>query len=212
MGAENRLASPSTEDLTSLSRAKGFLAREFLLWLWWRSESEDFAVEVKSTAESGRRRTMKASVWIDDRVVLESPSGQIHEHIMKGGTPAQSIESAEALATGKTVKEIKIGLAVEGLGDFSAVLDGESLSPRGLKLPAPDSDATAVSADGTPSRPRALPVSARLDLIDVFVCFLDQLFATFMEERTVGDWSNKGGASIRKWIRTRRVAATNTVH
>jgi hypothetical protein len=203
------MATQSIEQLTeisALSKAKGFLAREFLLWLWWRSEGGQFEVSVRHPSGKGQ---LKGTIWIDDRIVLESPQGRIHEHIMKGGTPAQSIEAAAALSSGKTVSEIRLGLAVEGVGEFRAILDGDELTPRSLKLPDDDDARGDVERQ---TKKLGMPLLVRLDHTRLFTGFIDKLFAVFLEERTSSEWTTKGVDGLRKWIKSLRTAASDSLH
>lgn len=189
------------DHLATISKAKGFLGREFLTWLWYTAESTRESLTLKALG-----RTFELDLWIDDRVVLESGGGVAQQNAMKGGDPSQSREAAAALATGKTVRELKVGLNVKGLGEFTSVLHADDLTPRGLRLPAPNQDGTPAAAD-------ELPIATRLRHMEVFLAILDGLFARFLEVRTAEDWEKTGLPEIRAWIKKRQKQADSaTLH
>jgi len=195
--AESHSYPEHVEQLVTLARAKGFLAREFLTWVWYQCERDAEVIRANNPFGKG---SLAATMWIDDRLILESTSGEVHENIMKGGKPSSSNEASLGLAGGKSVKELKFGLTVEGLGDFTAVINGDDLCPRGLKLP----DLTDQNDNEPKSRKVNAPLGTRLQLVRVFTCYLDDLFAKFVEERMADDWQTSGLNSMRKWIRDRR--------
>src|SRR5262249_10437759 len=118
-----KLAMPTSpeqvEHLTNLSKAKGFLGREFLTWLWYMAET--YEDHLTTSGPSGEE--IAFDIWVDDRLVLEATGGSAssHENVMKGGDPSQSYEAAAALGTGKTVKELKLGINAKGYGEFTAI-------------------------------------------------------------------------------------------
>ena len=93
------------ETLAKLPESKTFLGSEFLTWLWYLSESSEIplTLELPSMSES-----VSVHIWIDDKVILESPLSQVHTNALKGGTPSQSPEARIALQTGKSVKQAKV--------------------------------------------------------------------------------------------------------
>ena len=117
--------------LLTVCKSKTFLGREFLTWLWFQAEANETPFEI--TAPSGEKTSF--DLWIDDRVILESSGSKAHVHTLKGGDPSQSLEAAAALKSGKTVSEVKIGISVEGYGEFTCVLNYQDLSPRSIQLP-----------------------------------------------------------------------------
>lgn len=188
------------DHLTTISKAKGFLGREFLTWLWYSAETSRESLRLEA---DGKKHEF--DLWVDDRVVLEASGSVTQQSVMKGGDPSQTREAGAALATGKTVRELKIGLNVKGQGEFTAILSADDLSPRSLKLPNPNGDG-ASSAD-------ELPIATRLRHMDLFVALLDALFLSFLAARTADDWEKKGVSDIRSWIKTRQKGGdSGTLH
>jgi hypothetical protein len=191
---------PSTDRLdilTSISKAKTFLGREFLTWLWFTAETR------KDPKELTHPRTgmpLSFDLWIDDRMVLEAVArvaALSHQSVMKGGDPSHSREAAAALAAGKIVRELKVGFNVKGIGEFSAVLGSEDLSPRALKLPT-------SKGDGGQGESGALPLSVRIQHMEIFLSALDLLFAQFLKARTSDQWEEESLQDIREWIKIRQ--------
>ena len=61
------------EQLTTLSKAKGFLGREFLTWLWYVAETSK---ETLTFEVPGREDGLELDIWVDDRIVLEATGNQ----------------------------------------------------------------------------------------------------------------------------------------
>ena len=183
------------DEIHTQSAHKSFLGREFLTWLWYFAEQDEGRFEM--TLNDGA--TKSAQIWLDDRIVLTSKTGRSHEHIIKGGVPSTSDEAAISLKAGKSVKELKVAIEIDGTGLFSATLGGEELAPKGLKLPEPQD-----SSDQT-------VLEQRVEYMAVFTSALDTLFGKFMDERTDKLWDTTRINSIRSWIQTRSHDA-NTVH
>lgn len=202
MSKQSTDTSEYLDNLRAITKAKGFLGREFLTWFWYQIDTNDGQFKVKAG-----KKTTSVRAWIDDRVVLEASSQQTHSNTLKGGDPAHSIEAATSLRSGKTVREIKVGLEINGFGPFTAVLtsDGLSsngLSPRSLSIP-PHTDEEDAGKE---------PISYRLTQIQSFVDTLDGLFALFLDERTSEGWDKTALKNLRTWIKDRKVASDANLH
>jgi hypothetical protein len=177
------------DQLTTVSKSKAFLGREFLTWLWYVSEtSKDLQVATTSTDSE-----VEFQIWVDDRIVLESGNTNAHQSVMKGGDPSQSGEASVALQSGKMVRELKLGIHLKELGDFTANLHCDDLSPRSLKLPSPG------SADE--GKVDAIPVITRIRHTQLFVDILDHLFKRFLDLRTQKEWDSMHVMRIRDWVK-----------
>ncbi len=178
-----------SENLSSMARAKPFLGREFLTWLWHKIESGTENISVRTE----RGDSWSLGMWIDDRIVLESALGTGHINTMKGGDPSRSPEAAVSLLSGKSVRELKIGLQIETLGEFSCVLSCEDLAPRGLHLPKPE-----MEDEGLDQK-----LERRLTLTCTFLEVLNGLFAMFLDERMSDNWDRVHVTVIKDWIQSR---------
>ncbi len=185
------------EKLVHLSKAKSFLGSEFLTWLWHLSETNSNQLFVKDS----EGQSHEASIWVDDRVSLESTTSIAHSQTLRGGEPSKSAEAAAALESGKSVKELKLGLSIMDVGDFIATLDATSLSPRSLTLP--------VLLDDKITEDRASSVEARLEQTQLYLDAIDDLFATFLEQRVESKWESEKVSDLREWIKER---SNNSIH
>ena len=189
------------ESLLTTSKAKSFLGREFLTWLWYHAEKTDSPVSIKSPK---RERPYFADLWIDDRLVLESQHTKAHVQTLKGGDPSRSIEAASALLTGKSVKEMRVGFNIDALGEFTFTLNGSDLSPRSIHLPDPSSELSQEDSFSL--------LSYRLKASQVLVDVLDGLFCQFIEERTDDEWQSRGMGDIKSWIQSRSQDQEHALH
>lgn len=190
------------EKLTQIIANKSFVGREFLTWLWcFIDEKSDEQLEIYP---KGHRLPIIVRLWVDDRIVLDSKVGFGHRHLMRGGDPSSSPEASVALATGKTVVELKVGLNIEGVGDFSLVLNSSELSPRSIQLPGED--------DLTKSEENAfLPAAQRIKQTSLLLQTIDHLFSTFINARVSDNWESDSEHGIKEWIADRSQRATNEV-
>jgi recombination associated protein RdgC len=196
---ESRFLEDHMDEVYTQTLEKNFIGREFLTWLWYFTENDEGRFEVELGQGKGKGKNHPAQVWLDDRIVLSAKTGRSHEHIIRGGVPSTSDEAAVSLKTGKSVKELKIALEVNGIGPFVATLTGDDLTPRGLKLPEPDKNIDAT------------PIEQRIEYLATFTKGLETLFAKFMDERTDKLWETNRINSIRTWIQTRNHDAS-TIH
>lgn len=172
------------EGLRYLQTNRMFIGREFLTWLWFLSETQGHRIRLPELGEF--------RFFVDDRIVLTSPGGSVHENVLKGGTPAYATEAKVSLLSGKLVQEAKFVLQ-EADRQWSWTMRAEDLSLRGVKLP-PVSEPEASAH-----------MSARIRMMQTLVDVVDGLFKQFMSLRTnpafehelgrVGAWlASKEGA------------------
>ncbi|ADU65570.1 hypothetical protein LGV61_04785 [Desulfurispirillum indicum] len=103
-----------------------FLGKEFLIWLWHKSE----IMEGRYTFENEL-----IHIWIDDFIVLESQFGDARESRLSKGEPSISPEAAMALYEGKKVKECKIKVEFGPEKNALFTLKGTTLQLASIKLP-----------------------------------------------------------------------------
>lgn len=178
------------EKLGQISRTKSFLGREFLTWLWYFIDSNsENTLEIKNTLKNP---PLHVTLWVDDKIVLDSNSGSGHQHVMRGGDPSQSPEASVALATGKTVRELKLGVNIHGVGDFSTNLNASDLNPRSIQLPGDDNLGEEEAS--------FLPAHQRIKQISLLMNVVDFLFKTFIDQRISEKWLDDSQTEIKEWI------------
>ena len=183
--------------LSESADSRRFLQREFLLWLWHVSETRSTGLVIKSPRGA---RTFAVDMSVDDRIALQSTTSQNQAHIIKGGVPSQSSEAGIALVVGRSVSELRVGISIDGIGEFSALLRSDDLLPRALRLPKSPSAEGMSSGDGPePDR----PIQLRVDLIDTFLDVFDGLFLEFLTCRTAKTWASDDLPKIVAWTRDR---------
>lgn len=104
-----------------------FLGKEFLTWLWYKSEKNEGILQVPD---------MEAvELWFDDKLTLSSADGSRDQSTFKGEAPTDSPEARMALRQGKKVAEAKLRL-IKGQQKWSFGIKGETLALSGVKIPA----------------------------------------------------------------------------
>jgi len=159
-----------------------FLGREFLVWLWFRSETKG---GVFSLGESG-----SAELWFDGRVVLQPDEGDRDEKVICLGDISRSKEARFALAEFKTVTEAKVRLRI-GDNEWSFVLDSTWLNFRSFKTPKVVQD-TEQDPDGL--------FYEKFYLIGQALSAMDAVFASFISLRFSTGWEETELPALLEWI------------
>ncbi len=115
-------------DFVDRLNATGFLGKEFLTWLWYKSDAQEGLMTVGPEA-------LSAEVWMTDRIVL-SGAGQGAERVaVRTEDPTLSLEARTALAQGKKVEQARLRI-ISGQREWSATIKGETLAVSSIKIPA----------------------------------------------------------------------------
>jgi hypothetical protein len=158
----------------------GFLGEEFLLWLWfkWETEGGEFALD------GGRI----VGVAIDDVLVFAPKSDDEHQQTIRHGLPTRTPEARTGLRTGHRVAKARL-LIAEGERQWSLMLDGESMQLGSVKLPDDAEDCESAS-DRTADR-----ASNWLALHQLVAA----LYGRFVEVRCSEAWSGEADA-MANWM------------
>jgi hypothetical protein len=203
--SDSQAESNELRRLRQLAAAKGFLGKEFLLWLWFKAESDSAWVELPKDVISSKNR--QVPIWIDDRVVLEATSGHTHVHTLKGGDPSHSTEASAALQAGKSVKELKLGLEIKGIAEITCLLDAHELSPRSVQLvPSAEMRKDPLGDD------EFSPLAFRLHAAELLCQVIDTLFANYLEFRTNKDSYSQLQQDLKNWVLSRVNKAETLLH
>ena len=167
---------------------KDFLGNEFLVWLWWRSETTE------GPFEAGEAQVHAA---FDKALDMDCAWGVGGRQSLRGDGPTRLGEAGEALRNGKWPR--KLGLLMsDGEVGFELTLAGDAYAVAGAKLPEAEEAQT-----------RREVVEARLESVRLLSDLLDGMYAGFLKARTGGSWGSVQVPEIRAWIRD-RAAATVT--
>ncbi len=158
-----------------------FLGREFLLWLWHVSESQNGIIPLPEGED--------IEVFVDDRIVLEPPYGQGNRHLLSGLDPSTAPETAFALQMNNMPTEMKLKV-IRGSQAWAFSLRGDDLLLRSLRIP----EVLSQHEDDH--------LYERIYLLEQMESILEQLWRLFLERRLSVLWEDTC-QSIRTWIATK---------
>ncbi len=165
--------------LVELIQQKAFIGREFLTWLWFRSE-RDGQVEM--------RDDKPITVEILGPILLEAQYGDARASALKGDSPATSPEAQTALIEGKKLRRTRLTFKREST-EWSVTIDGETFSISGLSIPNPG------------RMPFEDYLSLRTEMLLDFDQVLDSLFEEFLVLRLDNDAWTGELMEIHSWVR-----------
>ncbi len=159
-----------------------FLGREFLTWLWYKSEERGGAISVPGIGD--------VEVAFVRRLVLESGEGQYSQSVVCQGLHADLIEGKAAIRQGKRIKEARIQLTRE-TEKWEFTLKADRFSFQSVRLP--ETAKTEQESD--------LPglILERIYLTDALLNAIDRLFSFFLTKRVSPKWSAEEIPHIKKW-------------
>lgn len=161
----------------------GFLGREFLVWLWYRSETGEGVFEVPDAGAVELR--------FDGGITLKSDQGDAVETVTCSGGGSASREARFALAGGKMVTRAALRLIRED-DEWTFVLDSDWLDLRSLRTPRVMQDARD-DPDGL--------FYERIFLIEQPVRVIDALFKEFILLRVSPGWEADELPALEEWMR-----------
>lgn len=159
----------------------GFLGEEFLTWLWFRWETSGGEFHL-----SGGR---VVGLALDDFLLFAAPSDDETEQTLRRGLPTRTAEARTALRSGRRLKKARLLLA-EGSRQWSATLDGASLTLLGVKLPE---DSEEVESDQDRTAERAANWLALHEIVQA-------LYGQFLRERLRPDYLQRVAAEQAQWM------------
>ena len=158
------------------------VGREFLTWLWFKSEERNGMIRIPGGGES--------EVFFVRRLVLESGEGEYAETIVCQGLHADLKEGKEALRQGKKISAARLRMAHDK-AEWEFTFKADRFHFQSMKLPA------AAESEGEEAD-REGQILERLYLIEKAAGMMDQLFRSFLDLRLSG-WENEL-ARMQKWI------------
>lgn len=158
-----------------------FLGREFLTWLWFRSET---AQGVFDLGEPGI-----VELWFEGKMTLESDDEDRGDQVAcSGGSRLR--EARFALTRNKKVTKAALRL-IKGDDEWTLNVDAAWLNLSGLKTPKVMQD-TREDPDGL--------FYERMCLIEQPTAVLNELFARFIRLRISPEWEHDEAPALRQWI------------
>lgn len=171
-------------DFIELAKEKKFIGQEFLTWLWLTSEINSSLINLGNG--------QVAQVWFEERLVLDSGSGDLLESLSLTGRNMGLAEARTGLRAGKKVALARLRLVRE---DHETILTmkAETLEISGLKLPK---GIDPIDDEGGPAT-----LLERVSLLEECIEVLDQLFARFLEIRLSHEWVDTELPTFKKWLK-----------
>ncbi len=156
------------------------LASEFYAWLWY--ESERTAGHMALPDPVG-----PVDVWVDERIAFRNPEEQKIAAVMTGDNPAATLEARAALAGGKVLQDLRIGVRRDDR-EFYATLKGPAMHLQGVKLPQ------VVRGEGDEA------LLDRMHLYEELCLVLAGLFEAWAALRCSEQWEASVLPELRAWV------------
>jgi hypothetical protein len=146
--------------------------REFLTWLWFKSEARNGMIALPDGSET--------EVIFVQRLALESGDGEYTESVVCRGLHADLREGREALRQGKKIKEARLKLSRDA-ASWEFTFKADRFQFQSLKLPLlMDRDEEQEDRSGR--------ILERLYLLETAVRTMNQLFSLFLSLRLSPQW------------------------
>lgn len=158
----------------------GFLGREFLVWLWFRSQKNEGRF---SLGEAGQ-----AELWFDGRVVLQKDEGA--EKVICLGDGTNLREARFALTVYKSITEAMLKLVI-GDDEWSFILDATWMNYKSFKTPGVEQD--------TENDPEGL-FYEKFHLIEKALSAMEAIYTSFVKVRLSPEWKEKELPALLQWI------------
>jgi hypothetical protein len=158
-----------------------FLGNEFLLWLWWRLETESDTIPLADESE--------VTGMIARTLSLECPRGESGKESISAEAPATLPEAAQAIRSGKLPRKAGLTLVRQGQ-QYDLVLQAETFTISGAKVHSGEEE----GAEGHSI------LEERLDALRALDETVDLLYRAFLDQRVGKGWSTDL-AKIRRWLK-----------
>ncbi len=157
-----------------------YLGNEFLLWLWWRWETDSDTFELPDGSE--------VTGMFAKTISLECPRGESGKGTITSEVPTELPEAVQAIRSGKLPRKAGLTLVRQG-EQYEMTIQAESLAVSGAK----------VYTDDEASEGRGI-LEDRIEQLRALNETLDLLFHAFCERRIGADWSSELKA-MRRWLK-----------
>ena len=171
--------SPEVEDAS----ATGTLGQNFLTWLWVYQEENGGKLPPSQLGTF--------SLLIDGPLVFMAEGEGALESNVKKGAPTLSAEAKAALTVGKKLKKAKMFLGREGSEVWSANIDADGFTFKGLRLP----DGEALDRAGI--------FEERMTNLHIFQTVFFNLFKRFISETSDPPKVSEFQEKAKEWVRKR---------
>ena len=168
-------------NLADLIETRSFLGSEFMMWLWFKSETHDGLLKVEEHGD--------IELVYDDALVLEAYLAETERNTFKGGAPAYSPESKVALRHGKRVSRAKLRVVKDGR-EWTFTFKAEGMDYSSVKIPS------------VLSRQEEEKFYERMYLLEELEDIMGRLYEEFIGLRLSEAWTESLVPAMREWIAT----------
>jgi hypothetical protein len=172
-------------DLVELLYAYRFLGREFLAWLWFKSEAElDGLIKIKDQEA--------VILAVGDKMVLETGDGEYRETLVLQGSHSEHREARLGLMQGKLPEEMNLKL-IRGQDEWQLTLKAATLEIKGLKSKSASGPQEDEDDQETFFFDQMYQVEAMSEIID-------GLFREFLQVRLSPAWDHEEMPRLQDWL------------
>ncbi|MBI4962859.1 MAG: hypothetical protein HY913_06255 [Desulfomonile tiedjei] len=173
-------------DFIDILSQKAFLGREFLTWLWFKSDRAGGRIEMPGNKA--------AEVLFLDRMTLDLSDAETPQTVMLKGEYSELREGLAALREGKKIEEARISVRAAD-NDFTMILKGTWFSFGSLRTPP-----ILPASDADEEEPVEGAFLEKVSLIEESMEIVDSLFAYFLKLRTSDQWETEELPALRRWV------------
>ena len=159
-----------------------YLGNEFLLWLWWRWETQSDTLTLPDDSE--------VTGMLARTLSLQCPRDESGKETITAEAPVRLPEAAQAIRSGKLPRKSGLVLARHG-EQYNLVLQAETFSVSGAKIQTEETEDTA-QGHGI--------LEDRIESFRGLQETLDLLFRAFCERRIGKNWSGEL-EKMRRWLK-----------
>lgn len=169
-------------DVLERVRQTALLGKDFMIWLWFKSENEDRHFDL------GKLGIVE--LWFDAKIILAMENEQGHESVTCIAPNHHFKEARFALAQNKKISEATIRMR-QGDDEWSFALDATWFNFKSFKGPKVIEDKEEDS-DGL--------FYEKMLLLEKPVALMNALFRTYILLRASAAWKSHEQPALERWI------------
>ncbi len=181
---ENVLREMASAGIGTTKRELSSLGREFLTWLWFKSEERNGSIMIPGEGD--------IELAFTERLALESGEGEYSERVVCRGFHADMEEGKAALRKGKKIREAKLRIAT-GSEQMDFSIRADHFQFQSMKMPE------SIGNDEG-DRDEEGRLLERIYLIEKVWGIMERLFLLFLEKRLSPKWNSEEMNHMKKWI------------
>jgi len=181
---EHPLTLKSKEQSTVPADELTLIGREFLTWLWFKSEERNGTIALSKTEE--------IELHLLKRIALEAGEGEYSQGVVCSGLHAELTEGKEAIRRGKKVKESCVKLHRDQ-NEWEFNFKADTFYFQSLKMPTADWQQEPEDPSGA--------LLERIYIIESAVKTIDELFEHFLKIRFSNAWTENEKPLLGRWLK-----------